>query len=149
MSTIFRRIKFIAVCFFLYLFPLNEIFAQTNKQTIIFTNIQNTKGRIYVAWYNKEADFPKKNKIFLWKIIDVNGEATASAFFENMATGTYAIAAFLDENGNGKMDTNFFGIPKEKYGFSNNARPLMRAANFKEASFIVSDKQNTISIKLK
>jgi uncharacterized protein (DUF2141 family) len=85
----------------------------------------------------------------MWKTLEVNGEPGATAVFENMATGTYAIAAFLDENGNGKMDTNFLGIPREKYGFSNNARPLMRAANFKEASFIVGNKESTISIKLK
>ncbi len=148
MASISRKIKIGLVYSFFY-FSSVAVSAQTNRQTIIFTNIQNATGKIYLAMYNKEADFPKKNKIFVSKIIDVNGESQAMAVFENLPTGTYAIAAFLDENGNGQMDTNFFGIPKEKYGFSNNARPLMRAANFKEASFIVSNKENTIIIKLK
>lgn len=147
MTSISRKIKTSLVYSFFY-FSSVAVSAQANKQTIFFTNIENTSGKIYIALYNKEADFPKKNKIFISKVVDVNGESQAVAIFDNLATGTYAIAAFLDENGNGKMDTNFLGIPKEKYGFSNNARPLMRAANFKEASFIV-DKENTISIKLK
>lgn len=147
MILVSRKIKFSIACSFLCFLSISAS-AQTNRQTIIFTNIQNATGKIYIAMYNKEADFPKKNKIFVSKIIDVNGESQAMAVFENLPTGTYAIAAFLDENGNGQLDTNFFGIPKEKYGFSNNARPLMRAANFKEASFIVN-KENTISIKLK
>jgi uncharacterized protein (DUF2141 family) len=147
MMSISRKIKTSLVYSFFY-FSSVAVSAQANKQTIFFTNIENTSGKIYIALYNKEADFPKKNKIFISKVVDVNGESQAVAIFDNLTTGTYAIAAFLDENGNGKMDTNFLGIPKEKYGFSNNARPLMRAANFKEASFIV-DKENTISIKLK
>jgi uncharacterized protein (DUF2141 family) len=147
MMSISRKIKTSLVYSFFY-FSSVALSAQANKQTIFFTNIENTSGKIYIALYNKEADFPKKNKIFISKVVDVNGESQAVAIFDNLTTGTYAIAAFLDENGNGKMDTNFLGIPKEKYGFSNNARPLMRAANFKEASFIV-DKENTISIKLK
>jgi uncharacterized protein (DUF2141 family) len=147
MMSISRKIKTSLVYSFFY-FSSVAVSAQANKQTIFFTNIENTSGKIYIALYNKEADFPKKNKIFISKVVDVNGESQAVAIFDNLTTGTYAIAAFLDENGNGKMDTNFLGIPKEKYGFSNNARSLMRAANFKEASFIV-DKENTISIKLK
>jgi uncharacterized protein (DUF2141 family) len=31
--------------------------------------------------------------------------------------GKYAIAVIHDENCNGKLDTNMFGIPKEGYGF--------------------------------
>lgn len=148
MTLLSLKINISLVCSFLY-FVSVAVPAQANKQTIIFTNIKNTKGRIFIAWYNKEADFPKRDKIFLWKTIDVNGEASATIIFENLASGTYAIAAFLDENGNGKMDTNFLGIPKEKYGFSNNARPMMRAANFKEAAFVVNSNERTINIKLK
>ena len=45
--------------------------------------------------------------------------------------GTYAVKLHIDENENGKLDTNFLGIPKEQYGFSNNG-PFL---NFKAASF--------------
>ena len=102
-----------------------------------------------MAFYNKEADFLNEDKIFMGKTVEINAKGTATISLENISPGTYAIAAFLDENGNGKMDTNFLGIPKEKYGFSNNVRPMMRAATFKEASFVVTNKDISISIKLK
>ena len=38
--------------------------------------------------------------------------------FTNLAPGKYAISAFFDANGNGKLDSNVAGIPTEKYGFS-------------------------------
>ena len=49
--------------------------------------------------------------------------------------GTYAVKLHIDENENGKLDTNFLGIPKEQYGISNNILFL----NFKHASFVIDD----------
>ena len=49
--------------------------------------------------------------------------------------GTYAVKLHIDENENGKLDTNFLGIPKEQYGISNNILLL----NFKHASFVIDD----------
>ena len=131
-----------------FLFPIISK-SQTATQTIVFNNLDKKEGKIYIAWYNKEEDFTKEDKIHLAKVVEVKDKNTVTVVFENILPGTYAIAAFFDQNGNGKMDTNFFGIPKEKYGFSNNVRPMMRAATFKEASFVVTNKENTISIKLK
>ena len=51
--------------------------------------------------------------------------------------GEYAIAVFVDLNGNGKMDKNFLGIPKEQYGFSNNVMGTMAAPSFEQAKFEV------------
>ena len=57
--------------------------------------------------------------------------------------GTYAVKVHIDENENGKLDTNFLGIPKEQYGISNNGRFL----NFKTASFII-DTYKKVQIEL-
>jgi len=45
------------------------------------------------------------------------------------------MAVIHDENMNGKLDTNWLGIPKEGYGFSNNARGVAGAPSFSAASF--------------
>ena len=39
-----------------------------------------------------------------------------------LAPGDYAVSLIHDENGNGKLDTNFLGIPKEGVGFSKNPK---------------------------
>ena len=57
--------------------------------------------------------------------------------------GTYAVKLHIDENENGKLDTNFIGIPKEQYGISNNVLFL----NFKAASFVI-DNYKKIQIDL-
>jgi len=43
--------------------------------------------------------------------------------FEDIPPGTYALVVIHDENMNGKLDTNWVGIPKEGYGFSNDVKP--------------------------
>jgi len=53
--------------------------------------------------------------------------------------GTYAIGFYIDANGNEKLDTNFIGIPKEEFGFSNNAMGAFSAPKFEAASFILVD----------
>ena len=50
--------------------------------------------------------------------------------------GTYAIGVYIDENDNEQLDTNFVGMPKEQYGFSNNARAF-GIPKFEAASFVV------------
>jgi uncharacterized protein (DUF2141 family) len=60
-----------------------------------------------------------------------------SATFEKVADGTYAVSAFHDANGNGKLDTNFIGIPKEAVAMSNNPR-VMGPPRFKPSLFEVA-----------
>jgi len=55
--------------------------------------------------------------------------------FEDIPPGTYALAVIHDENMNGKLDTNWLGIPKEGYGFSNDVKALLGAPSFSAASF--------------
>jgi uncharacterized protein (DUF2141 family) len=139
---------FFSIGIFLLLCGGEPIFAQGKKQTLIVSKINGKKGRLYIAWYNKADDFKKTDKAVYSKVVEVTVKDNMPIVFENVPPGTYAIALFLDENRNGKMDTNFLGIPKEKYGFSNNVYPLMRAATYKEASFSVTDKEASINIQL-
>ncbi len=40
-----------------------------------------------------------------------------------LASGSYALVVFHDENDNGTIDHNVFRMPKEQLGFSNGFRP--------------------------
>ena len=69
-------------------------------------------------------------------------------FIINLPEGIYAIALFVDANKNLKIDKNFLGIPKEQFGFSNNAMGKLSAPSFEQAKFKVEG--NTLqNIKLK
>ena len=64
--------------------------------------------------------------------------ASAQCSFENVAPGTYAISVMHDENGNGKLDKSFIGIPTEGYGVSNNHTHAMSAPTWDESKFTVA-----------
>jgi uncharacterized protein (DUF2141 family) len=65
----------------------------------------------------------------------VEGDAAHLTF--ELPEGRYAIKLFLDLNGNGEVDTNFLGIPKEPYGFSNNAKGTLGPPSFDAAAFTI------------
>ena len=103
--------------------------------TVEFEITKYSKGKIYVALYNSEDSFLKKP--IKGTIVTVeNGKATAT--FEDVAAGTYAISSFYDKNGNGKLDTNFLGIPKEPTAMSNNAKGSFGPPKFKDAKFAMN-----------
>lgn len=76
------------------------------------------------------------------------GAATATFRFKDLPPGTYAVQVMHDENGNGKLDTNFVGMPTEGYGFSNNPR-VMRKPTWDEARFELGADGATVAIQLR
>jgi uncharacterized protein (DUF2141 family) len=74
------------------------------------------------------------------------GEATIA--FRDVKPGSYAVMVMHDENDNGSLDTNFIGMPKEGYGFSNNP-DVMRRATFEEARFTVGAEAQTVTVRLR
>jgi uncharacterized protein (DUF2141 family) len=108
---------------------------------VVIKGFDNSKGKAYVAIYDTKE---KQLKGLVEPI--VNQQVTVS--FTDLSSGKYAVKVFHDENNNGKMDTGMFGIPKEKYGFSNNVKVVMSAPKIEELLFDVSsDKTITINLK--
>jgi uncharacterized protein (DUF2141 family) len=68
--------------------------------------------------------------------------------FNNIPGGKYAVAAFVDSNGNHLLDSNFIGKPTEPYGFSRDARNLFSAPSFEQADFEVASGSVTQLIHL-
>ncbi|WP_348645255.1 DUF2141 domain-containing protein [Methylobacterium sp. BTF04] len=66
---------------------------------------------------------------------DAPARAASQRFvFDDVAPGTYAVAAYQDVNGNGRLDRTGLGLPLEPYGFSGEAvrgvRPDFARAHF-------------------
>jgi uncharacterized protein (DUF2141 family) len=123
--------------------------ARGNGPKVIVKNLEGKTGLLYIGLYNNAPAFTAKKEAVFFKTVRFTGQTEVIVSFDAIPAGNYAIAAFLDENGNGVMDKNLLGIPKEKYGFSNNPAPAMRAAKFEEAAFELVSGAQTIGIKLK
>lgn len=71
----------------------------------------------------------------------------AEYVFADIPSGKYSIRLFHDENNNRKMDTNLMGIPKEGYGFSNNAKGTFGPPAYEKTLFDC-DTNKTLEIQL-
>ena len=56
----------------------------------------------------------------------------------DLKPGKYAFKYFHDENNDEKINTNFMGIPKEGYGFSNNAKGTFGPPSFDKMLFEIT-----------
>lgn len=59
----------------------------------------------------------------------------ARCVFDNVLPGSYVVGVIHDENGNGKLDTNFLGIPKEGVGISRDAKGFLGPPRLSDATF--------------
>ena len=79
--------------------------------------------------------------------VPANG-STVQLHLDKLPAGEYAVAVFQDVNANGKMDSNFFKIPSEPTGSSNDARSVMGPPSYDKARFLLPEAGTTIAIKL-
>jgi len=62
--------------------------------------------------------------------------------------GSYVVSGFQDFDGNGVISGNFIGIPKEPFGFSNNAKGKFGPPKWDDAVFIFNEINQEITLKL-
>jgi uncharacterized protein (DUF2141 family) len=108
--------------------------AQDADLTLTFDTGART-GKVMVALFNSEAAYEAGQPIAA-REIDAAGAVVA--VFEDLPAGDYAVKVFHDVNGDGRMNTNPFGIPSEPYAFSNNAVGMMGPARWDRAHFAVA-----------
>ena len=124
----------VGLCFFLCSFSGNQ--TETYALTVKVEKLQNSKGVVQFALYNKDGSIPDedyKNYYRLEKAKIVNSKSEIT--FKNLPQGKYAVNILHDENNNGKIDKGLL-LPKEGIGFSNyQSIGLRNRPNFSKASF--------------
>ena len=101
---------------------------------------------LYVALYSDAAGYADSKPVA--SQTTPMREGKARLVFPGLAPGRYALRAFADENGNGKLDTNLMGMPTERYGFSNDAKGNRAAPDFEAAAIRVdADLQAAIHLR--
>ncbi len=99
-------------------------------------NIRNSTGTVACALFDSPEGFPEDYLRMATNVMVIKiRKDQARCDFEDIPPGTYAMAVVHDENMDGKLDTNFLGIPREGYGFSNDAMGALGAPPFSAASF--------------
>ena len=108
------------------------------------TGLKSNKGQVIIGLYDSDKNFLKKT--FKGNVAQIN-DKKASITFLNIPKGEYAVVIFHDANTNGKLDSNFMGIPKEDYAASNNAKGFMGPPKYVDVKFKANENK-TIKIKI-
>ncbi len=121
----------------------------TSTLNLSIQNIEKATGNIMVAVFEGEENFLKDDKAVASKIALVEKTGSLKVSFPNLPHGDYSVAVYHDVNGNQKLDTNFFGVPTEPYGFSNNARSKWGAPKYNVARFQLNQLEQNMVIDVK
>lgn len=142
----------ILLCFILLVSQLN--FAQKvqevkhiGKLEVIITGFSNNAGDCWFALDNSKDVYEREDSVWIGKIIPIENNQVI-VVVDSLAYGEYAVRVFHDENKNGKLDTNFLGIPSEDYGYSNDASGWFGPPSWEKAKFVFDRPEMTINIKI-
>lgn len=129
---------------FIFIFTMfTASFSFSQKLKVTVKNLEQKQGKLMVGLYNSADKFLER-PAFRGKKIPTNNATQIVVVFDSIPAGVYGIAVFQDLDGDKELSTGMFGIPSERYGFSNDATGFMSAPDFEDCSFRVPATQQII-----
>jgi len=137
-----KIMKKIIVC--LSVFLCSGIAFSQNSFTLDITGVKKQGGKLYISFFNSEESFNKRKVCYS---MEINATAETLPIPVSLSAGGYVISMYQDSNGNGELDSNFLGIPREPFGFSNyNGKNA--PGSFDKLKVMVNDKTKKITVQL-
>ncbi len=149
-SGLFIKSAEVKILLFLFIptFCGGVAYAQTHDLSVRVVGLQSNRGSVIMTLYNSDAGYPTDESKAIRKCSIPIQNRVAVTTFQNLPRGNYAVACYHDEDGNGKLNTNFLGIPTEGLGASNDAKGFFGPPKFKDAKFqVISDTSITVHIR--
>lgn len=116
---------------------------------VTISNIESSRDDVRVALTNSAKQFSSESEKPEFGGTVRPSSDKAEYTFRNVPFGIYAVKAFEDSNENGILDKGAFGIPKEKYGFSNVPAGKKGMPPFERASFPHNSAITAVEVDLK
>ncbi len=120
----------------------------THTLTVQIVGLKSDRGGVAVAIYDSEQAFTDRTAP-LHKAFLAIEDKSCRWVLADLPAGDYAVLVYHDRNGNEQLDTNKLRIPKEPYGFSNNARGSFGPPGYDKVRFSLSEPQQTIEIEVR
>ncbi|WP_114861345.1 DUF2141 domain-containing protein [Azospirillum brasilense] len=114
--------------------------------TVTVQGVRNGDGQIILA-VCEEAAYPAGRCAF--RVTAPAAEGSVRVTVPDVPPGIYALRAYHDENGNGQLDRNLLGVPREGFGFGNDAPVLLAPPSFRDAAVTVGDDDVATALTLR
>jgi uncharacterized protein (DUF2141 family) len=106
------------------------------------STLRNAKGTLNCRLFTDATSFPDGEGARTVRAAITGTQVTC--VFDELPPGAYAVAVVHDENGNGRLDKNFLGIPTEGYGVSNNRTYAASSPKWDESRFTVAAREPAV-----
>jgi uncharacterized protein (DUF2141 family) len=116
--------------------------------TVKVTQLHSNDGKVNCSLYASAEGFPTDPSKAAQSPRCAIQAKTSTCSFEPIPAGTYGVACFHDENGNGKLDTGLFGVPTEGTVASNHAQGSMGPPPFDKAKFSFTGQATTLDLHM-
>lgn len=117
------------------------------KLRVVISGFENNEGNCWFALDNSEFIYESDDTVWIGKVLPIENKQVV-VVIDSLAFGEYAVRVFHDENTNGEIDTNIFGIPNEDYGYSNDASGWFGPPSWDKAKFTFNQPEMTIKIEV-
>jgi uncharacterized protein (DUF2141 family) len=112
-------------------------------------NVRSAKGLIAVTLYADDSKrfLAKRGSLYVGRVVAAQGRTQVCIHLPR--TGVYGLAVYHDADADRSFDRNALGLPKEAYGFSNNAPTLFGLPSFSAVRINVprSDFETTVRLR--
>ncbi len=120
-----------------------------NALDIEVVGLRNDSGEVGCSLFNDPVAYPRDDSKVISHVWAPIHDGKAVCEFVGLQPGPYAAVVFHDENGDHEFNMNAFGMPKEGYGFSNDAAALFGPPTFDSASFNYTGKKLYLVINIR
>jgi uncharacterized protein (DUF2141 family) len=103
---------------------------------IEITGLKQATGNVYIAVYDSESTWLGDEVVMHKKVViadAMDGELVRTEL--QLPMDEYAVSVFHDKDGNGELNTNLIGIPKEPIAVTNNAVGKFGPPKYEDAKF--------------
>ena len=112
---------------------------------VVLRGLKSAEGDARIAVHKRVADIAFPGGGVVAATIRPAREGEIRVVFTDLDPGEYAVAAFHDADGDGKLARNIVGMPTEGFGFSNGATGFMGPPSFDKAAVTVGSKGARVS----
>jgi uncharacterized protein (DUF2141 family) len=100
------------------------------------SGLKDATGNVYIAVYNSDSTWLSDKTVLSKKVAiaeALDGDLVRTEL--QLPLGEYALSVFYDKDNDGKLNTNFIGMPKEPIAMSNNAVAKFGPPKYADAVF--------------
>lgn len=128
--------------------PQTPLSVPKSRIIVHVKNLRSNNGLVRINLFASAKGFPSKHTLAFKTLSGKITNLSAEVALPDIPHGAYAIGVLHDEDANGKMKTNWLGMPREGVGVSNDAKGFFGSPKFEDANFKLDADSLTLFINL-